>query len=492
MTDTRQSTDFPVHLFEEHSSSLPVWWQARQTPHTLVYLDAHLDLQQLAESQLEALTAARTLDQIKALEAPNHLNPSPRFAFGIENFLCAAQHLNLIKRLIWVTPPHIPRHYSTQILAYIQQMDGVTFEELSSFKPLGDGALRGQLLGLDITLCDYRALHSLNLEHDYYLDIDIDYFITVPQDRLWIDPKTVMTHIRQQLGEPRLATISRAVDSGFTPLPMRFIADYCAALIKQNGPDSDHFNQLYNALILIEQRQTEKAQQQAQQAAQSRPDCAASQFILGIALQHTGQPREAANARERAASLDSHYGFELGRAASGFPNRHRDIDNTQLEALRAQLNSYSDAPARVALALLLAGQGALTPASQLLQSLQGDFKNHATLALEIARGILASATPSGARPLLELAASARQTRTTANMLLGDLADEEQNTRLALHHYTLAGEFAPAWDLPLQQQLRCYKKLGEQRRQQPLRRLIKARERILAALLEAPQGQPNSG
>ena len=79
MTNTADSTDFPVHLFEEHSSSLPVWWQARHTPRTLVYLDAHLDLQQLADPQIRALTTAHTLAQFKALEAPDHLNPSPHF-----------------------------------------------------------------------------------------------------------------------------------------------------------------------------------------------------------------------------------------------------------------------------------------------------------------------------------------------------------------------------------------------------------------------------
>jgi len=483
MPNITHNADFPVHLFEEHSSSLPIWWQSRHTPRTLIYLDAHLDLQQPAVQQIKALKAARNLEELLALEAPDHLNPSAAFAFSIENFLYAAQHLKLIKRLIWVTPPHIPRHYSTEILAYMQQMDGVSFEELSSFKSTGDGALRGQLLGLDITLCDYQALHSLKLEQSYYLDIDVDFFVSVPEDSLWVDPKRVINRILQQLGKPILATISRAVGSGFTPLSMRFIGDYCAALLIRNRPDSDHFHTLYLALTLIEKAQPGKALQYAKQAVQSRPACADSQFILGIALQRAGLPGEAASARERASALDPHYAFELARAASGFPNRHRGIDNTQLESLRSRLNRHSNPQARVALALLFAEQGALTPASQLLQSLQGDFKNHAPLALAIARSILGRETPSEARSLLEIAADAQQTRTAANMLLGDLSLRKDEIAHALHHYTLAAEFAPAWMLPLQQQLYCYKKLGEHTQQQRISRLIQAREKTLAALVE---------
>jgi len=484
MTNTADSTDFPVHLFEEHSSSLPVWWQARHTPRTLVYLDAHLDLQQLADPQIRALTTAHTLAQFKALEAPDHLNPSPHFAFGIENFLYAAQRLKLIKRLIWVVPPHIPRYYSATLLKYMQQMDGVTFEELSGFKRIGDGALRGRLLGLDITLCDYPSLHSLDIEPQYYLDIDIDYFIAVPEDRLWIDPQIVISGILKQLGKPQLATISRAVNSGFTPLAMRFIGDYCAALIKQNHLDSDHFQQLYRTLFLIGQQQAGEALACAQQAAESRPACAATQFMLGIALQYTGRPGEAAKARKHAAGLDPHYAFDLARAASGFPNRHREIDPHQLEALRSQLNRHSSAQARISLALLLAERGALAPAFQLFQSLQGDFKNHAPLALTIARGIPEGEQPSRVRSLLNIAANAQQTRTAASMLLGDLAYAEGAIRLALKHYIRAGEHAPAWLLPRQKQLQCLETMREYpQQQQRLKHLIQTYKRALKALVE---------
>jgi len=90
------STTFPIHLFEEHSSTLPVWWQYRAQPRTAVYLDAHLDLQQTAPDQLEALKHCESMEQIKELESPHHLNLSKKYAYGIENFLYPASKLKYI------------------------------------------------------------------------------------------------------------------------------------------------------------------------------------------------------------------------------------------------------------------------------------------------------------------------------------------------------------------------------------------------------------
>ena len=180
-----------------------------------MYLDAHLDLQKTSDEAIGALKRCTRLEHVQDLEAPDHLNRSARYAFGIENFLYAGQRLNLIDRLIWVAPPHIPRQYSTALIEYTQQMDGISFDELTSFEEIGRNAVRGTLLGLDITICDYDALDTLGIDDHFYLDVDIDYFVDVPSDRLWIDPATVINAITAQLGEPQLVTISRAVTSGF-------------------------------------------------------------------------------------------------------------------------------------------------------------------------------------------------------------------------------------------------------------------------------------
>ncbi|MCZ7598714.1 MAG: hypothetical protein M5U09_14615 [Gammaproteobacteria bacterium] len=67
----------------------------------------------------------------------------------------------------------------------------------------------------------------------------------VPGDRLWIDPAAVVGKVLEQLGPPRLATISRAVTSGFTPLPYRFVGDHVRALLAGDHEERSHFGRLF-------------------------------------------------------------------------------------------------------------------------------------------------------------------------------------------------------------------------------------------------------
>lgn len=486
---------FPIHLFEEHSSTLPIWWQNRSRPHTAVYLDAHLDLQQISLEQLQALQRCQYLDQFKSLESPHHLNPASRYSYGIENFLYPASQLKLIDRLIWVAPPHIPTTYSPALLEYIQQMDGISFEELCGFVELDEGVLRGQLMGLDITICQFSDLHGLAIGEDYYLDIDIDYFVTVPDDRLWIDPASAILQVQDQLGAPLLATVSRAVNSGHTPINFRFIGDYVAAVLANDNSQIEHFQDLYRAITLIDEGQLEQAITLCRQIIDSSPGCAASQFTLGMAMSLAGKDAEFCNAAyARATELDNHYAYDLARAASGFPNRNRKLTSEQLNALGRQLDmmesgSTEQAYAEVAIARLYADAGMLKESWLLLQKQTGDLANHGDLLLAIARGILASNEPYKARGLLELALDNIKTRTSATLHLGDLALNANDIDEALSHYQQVSDFAPAWIAPLERQLLCYKSLGEVEKYNEIDSLINHRKQVLSELTKSSNTYP---
>lgn len=476
---------FPVHLFEEHSSTLPVWWQNRARRCTAVYLDAHLDLQKIGDGQLLALENCQSLEQFSALEAPHHLNLNERYAYGIENFLYPASELNLIDRLIWVVPPNIPRSYSAPLLEYIQQMDGISFEELSGFVEDSNGTLRGRLLELDITICEFTDLHTLDISQQYYLDIDIDYFVKVPDDTVWADPGRVVEQVIEQLGNPAIATISRAVTSGHTPLAHRYLGDYVAAILSQDKTATLHFQNLYQATKLIENGQLKQAIALCQQNIDSRPDCAASHFILERAkLQDNESPWQLNSVR--ATELDDQYAFDVCREASGFPNRHRSLNIEQLRMLTTQLEmlaieSTERALAEIATGLLYASAGMLKQAWQLLQKQSGELINHSDLLLAIARGILASNEPQKAKQLLELALKDIKTRTTATLFLGDLAFRAGDAQQALEYYQLASKYAPAWMLPLEQQLLCFEQLGETEELDKLSERIEERKLVFRQL-----------
>src|SRR5687768_12616645 len=96
-----------VLTFEEHSSVLAAWWRLPRRPRTLVYFDAHLDLQHLAAPRLRRLEECTTAQEIADLAKPHPLSPGQGYSYGVEDFLYPAHRLGLIERVVWVAPPHV-------------------------------------------------------------------------------------------------------------------------------------------------------------------------------------------------------------------------------------------------------------------------------------------------------------------------------------------------------------------------------------------------
>lgn len=475
-----------VFLFEEHSSTLPVWWTRQDRARPVVYLDAHLDLQQTDPRSLTALESCISVDEVRALEAPDHFNLSPRYAFGIENFLYPASRLGLIERLIWVAPPHIPRSYSPALIEYMQQMDGISFEELTSFRPQGRNALRGRLLGLDITICDYDELSNLDIGADYLLDIDIDYFVEVPADRLWVDPGSVAQTIVAQLGEPRLVTISRAVGSGFTPLAFRYVGDYLRSYFAGSENDLAYYRGLTGAVQDLADGRLDAGRCRCEALFESRPDLAAAPYLLALA---TAEPARKKEWLEISESRNSAYGFDLAREAIGLLHRKKPPQPQQIRTLHASLQNVRDngdhQRASLALAQVMAAAGQLDIARSLLESLRGDYADHGDIALALAARLMQQPERRDAvRALLRQASEGEKNATIANFYLGELALAESKRDDAIEFFQRAHERAPAWQLPLERLLDCYrsakrpKKIGEIETAIELRR--SKLDRILAA------------
>src|SRR5512138_1826198 len=114
-----------ARLFEEHSSVLAHWWREGCRGRTVVYLDAHLDLQYVNPDRIRALEHCTSADEVAALEKPHDLWPDRRFSYSLEDFLYPASRLGLIRRLVWVAPPHVGAGYSAKAVDQLRQMDGV-------------------------------------------------------------------------------------------------------------------------------------------------------------------------------------------------------------------------------------------------------------------------------------------------------------------------------------------------------------------------------
>ena len=475
-----------MHLFEEHSSVLPVWWARHESPRTVVYLDAHLDLQKTADDALTALKACTTLDEVRALEAPHHLNPSTRYAYGIENFLYAAHRLGLIDRLVWVAPPHIPRHYSSTLIDYVQQMDGISFDELTSFVKFGGNAMRGTLLGLDITICDYDDLTSLEIDQNFYLDIDIDYFVNVPSDRLWIDPAVVINEVQSQLGRPLVVTISRAVSSGFTPLAFRYVGDYIHSLLSGQDNEYGYYRRLTRAIFDLGDGDIDGGRRVCMELIEEQPHLAAACYIVALVTAEGAKKNQLLAA---ARNNDSAYDFDITCEAIGLLHRKKSLNSEILHKLattleKLDLEGSKREQAEIALAQVFAAAGNIQYAQLLLAKQTGDHANHEDVLLPIcARQLRDTGMRKQNRNMLEIVSKGVKNATASQLYLGDLAYADKDFQTALDHYQLAQTAAPAWILPLQRMLSGYQQLDISDKARDMEELIKQRKRRIEEVVE---------
>ena len=447
-------------MFEEHSSVLPHWWREGARARTVVYLDAHLDLQYVNPDRIRRLEQCRTAEEVAALEKPHDLCPDGAFGYSLENFLYPASRLGLIGRLIWVAPPHVGTGYSDRAVGQLRQMDGVLPEELASFRRV-DGRIEGRLLGLDITLCDFRKLEALALPADCAIDIDVDYFVKVPGDTPWIDPREVLDVLRRLPRADGQMTISRSVGSGFTPLRYRFLGDYLAALWEQRSDDIEHFARLFELDRKLRSGEREAAAQELGTEAARRPDCAAGWFLLGLAQ---ADPAEAERCRLRAAQISAAYAPSVLRAACGIRNRRLATDRAHVMQLGRELRKLPPAEqglAYAALGLLCCAVGDLQGALACYRSASATLGTQSQLALEIGRLLMRAGRAGEAVEFLQIASDDDKDRSAARGYLAYILRQSGELVRARSQLEQAHRAAPCWDEPLKALAQVYSELGEQ-------------------------------
>jgi hypothetical protein len=210
-------------VFEEHDSVLVEWWRRDFRDLTVIYLDAHLDLQKVSPKRIVELKRCCNLTSFVKLGKPYFFFPDRHYAYSLENFLYAAGCLGIVKHLIWVRQPARHRIPTT---ASFQVIEGYTIDSLSP--DTDDGTIRTEILGLDLTICTPQSIRDLSIPKNAVIDIDTDFFLDHRKGGPWTDPGETFL-LLERLGKPRLVTITRSVKSGFVPLRHRYWADYLHA-----------------------------------------------------------------------------------------------------------------------------------------------------------------------------------------------------------------------------------------------------------------------
>lgn len=373
-------------IFEEHSEVLAHWFASGVRGATLIYLDAHLDLQFIEPARIARLAACTSAAELARLESLHCLSPERNACYGIEDFLYPAARLDLLRRVVWVAPPHVLQGGMATALRGLLQMEGVTIDELESFHVGEGGALEGRLLGVELTICVLEQLPALTFEGPLAVDIDADYFVVVPADVVWTSPAAVVAALKKVAGPQADLTIARSVSSGFMPLQLRHIADDLAAMWEGRG---------------------------ATTAAQT-----ASYDLV----------RRLGEFRARRIRLDLVRLLELQR-----------------EVAAADLPPTRQAIAWIALGRLFVAFGRLEDAI----ACDGKGGGHPELALEIAKQLMAHGQLGAAAPYLERAATDDETRVGAWLLQAECMHAAGDNTGASEVAMKAHRAAPAWPLALQ-------------------------------------------
>jgi hypothetical protein len=438
------AAESPPLIFEEHCTVLAEWHRRGIRGKTLVYLDAHLDLQRVNETRMQRLRSALSPAAFAALEKPDHLLPDADYVYGLENFLYPANRLGIVSRLVWVRPPHVRVDHSRQVLGYAQQMDGVTFDELCAFRKSSAGCYAGTLLGLPLTICTLEQLPLLDIPARSLLDIDTDYFLALPEDRIWIEPPAVVAALRRSIVDPQCTSIARSVGSGFLPLRYRYIADWICALWTGDAVSASHFANLFRADGALRSGAAADAARALSVELAAFPECPATHHLLAL----TSSDDAASVSAAQAAALNGAYRHDPARLASETVNRRLATPIGALEALYAELiRPKTSEPRRafVALGLAYAERG---DARRALECYRHYGDRHPGLALAVA-ALLSEPQERGLRrTLLEVARTEDASATSANMQLAEIAVEDGDYRAARTHLEFARRNAPAWLEPL--------------------------------------------
>lgn len=372
---------------------------------TVVYLDAHLDLQHVGDERLAQLRDADT-EAFRALEKPDHLLPDDGYVFGLENFLYPASRLGIVGHLIWVAPPHVEVGASAQVLEHVQQMDGVTLDELASIRRAPGGWYEATLLGLRLTICTLEQLAAVAPPDHSFVDIDVDYFVALPSDRAWIDPADVYAAVNAAVPKPALVSTARSTGSAFLPHGYRYFADYLAALWRH---DQD-----------------------------------------AVAAYHSRYQRG-----ETETADD-----DPVRLAAGTVNRRLSASVATLDRWYAEFLAQDPAAPEGQVAFGLA-YAQLDQRVKALECYHVYARPHPQLALAIADLLAAEAGERVLRrALLEVAVREDGCATWAHLQLADLARLDGDLTDARAHLEQAHARAPAWPEPVQQLARLHAHSGE--------------------------------
>jgi tetratricopeptide (TPR) repeat protein len=301
-----------VHLHENHSSALIEWSRHGVRSRIVVHLDGHADYDWLPDETIARLATASPAELINHEVHPYAMDGGALSGFAIWNFIYPAARLGLVREFVWVVPDGtladnatVGRFVGTMLFEKLQMLQPPEARSLS-----WDGALlRGEILGLPVTICELRNLPEI--DEPVLLDIDLDYFSTrsaltlYVTDRPWIRPREVLGVLEQKGIATDLVTLSLSTIGGFLPPSDRWIGDELRRLLRDPAASESPLEaERFRIGELVARGELDRAVEGWRALVESHPDDPTLWFALAETLEAAGEPEQAEEPRRRAARLD--------------------------------------------------------------------------------------------------------------------------------------------------------------------------------------------
>lgn len=433
-------------ITEEHSSQLHVWHQLGWKNVTLIYFDAHLDFQYISDSRIEKLKQCHSTAEIAQLEKPHHMIPDKGYSYSIEDFLFAAHRLGIIEHVIWVIPTSNQQLQNPiNSIRILQNRDGFGLRDFTSFEIVGN-TVTATPLGLKLTICGYQDLHTLKLPQNSFIDIDIDYFIALPQDQPWIDPKLIFDCLKTLDIDYDIVTFTRSVSSGYMPLRYRFIADYLAALWREELPKIEHYSHLYALDQQAQNNEFEAAKAGCLEELRKMPDCASTYYLLSIC---ESEPKKATEYEKEAVKICHSYRSSVLSAGNAIISRNLKYDKTTLQKLEEQMyeaaiDANENQLTHYTLGLLYSFLGEKEQSLKHYNFCQiNQPNNYPELSFSLGSLFLANKDYDSAISFFKQALNDESTKAKSHTMLGKIYLETGDYELAREHLILATQMLPS-------------------------------------------------
>jgi hypothetical protein len=215
-----------LRLFEDHGEVLGFWVRKQWQKAELVCFDQHFDVKKISDRNVRRISScfARGGPMEELLrELP--FSDDGRHAYGCDDFLYAAIHLKLVRRIIWVYPKSSRTSPVTpeKLWEVLSIVAGHGKELMNSFH-FEDGLASARLLGVELTATTLDYLNPELISSDSKFDIDLDYFGGFPDEERTEELRRVADLLLGRDGSIDDVTLSFSTRSGHLPRHLRYVA----------------------------------------------------------------------------------------------------------------------------------------------------------------------------------------------------------------------------------------------------------------------------